>query len=95
MRDSRPLPVFVPVTMVSPAFSPSRTCAQPVMEADPDRPCLDRGFHDHAGYMETFENGRFKGGGTVRLDLKFNDGGNLVGTATRDQELFVTFRRCP
>lgn len=43
----------------------------------------------------TLENGRFKGGRTVQLDIKLNDAGNFVGTATRDQQLFVTFRRCP
>jgi hypothetical protein len=42
----------------------------------------------------TFADGRFKGGSTVRLNVKFNDSGNLVGFATRDQELPVTFKRC-
>lgn len=42
----------------------------------------------------SFSDGRFQGGSTVRLNIKFNEAGNLVGTATRDQELFVTFKRC-
>lgn len=42
----------------------------------------------------TFSDGRFQGGSTVRLNIKFNEAGTLVGTATRDQELFVTFKRC-
>jgi len=42
----------------------------------------------------TFSDGRFQGGSTVRLNIKLNESGNLAGTATRDQELFVTFKRC-